>query len=81
MRRILFAGLLLFMAWPLAAADLSKLPPIEVKVRLGSQGGDLSFSPKRLNFQTGKLYNYALGMAIGVVVVILVWWLAIPRIV
>ncbi len=60
MRRILFAGLLLFMAWPLAAADLSKQPPIEVKVRLGSQGGDLLFSPKRLNFQTGKLYKLVL---------------------
>ena len=29
--------------------------------------------------QTGKVYNYALGMAIGSVVVALIWWLALPR--
>ena len=29
--------------------------------------------------QTGKVYNYALGMAIGSVIVALVWWLALPR--
>ena len=29
--------------------------------------------------QTGKVYNYALGMAIGSVIVALIWWLALPR--
>ena len=31
--------------------------------------------------ETGKMYNYALGMTLGAVVVILVWWLAVPRII
>ena len=29
--------------------------------------------------QTGKVYNYALGMAIGSLIVALIWWLALPR--
>ena len=29
--------------------------------------------------ETGKVYNYALGMAVGTVVVALIWWLALPR--
>ena len=29
--------------------------------------------------ETGKVYNYALGMAVGTLVVALVWWLALPR--
>ncbi len=29
--------------------------------------------------ETGKVYNYALGMAVGTVVVVLIWWLALPR--
>ena len=28
--------------------------------------------------ETGKVYNYALGMAVGLVVVALIWWLALP---
>ena len=28
--------------------------------------------------ETGKVYNYALGMALGVVAVSLIWWLALP---
>jgi len=28
--------------------------------------------------ETGKVYNYALGMAVGVVEVALIWWLALP---
>lgn len=28
--------------------------------------------------ETGKVYNYALGMAVGVVAVALIWWLALP---
>jgi NADH-quinone oxidoreductase subunit L len=31
--------------------------------------------------ESGLLYNYALGMALGVVAVALFWWLVIPRIV
>ena len=30
--------------------------------------------------ETGKVYNYALGMALGVVVIALIWWLAIPNV-
>ncbi len=29
--------------------------------------------------ETGKVYNYALGMAAGSVIVVLIWWLALPR--
>ncbi len=60
MRGILFSSLLLFLAWPSAAADMSKQPPIEVRVTLGSKGGDLVFSPKSFNFRTGKLYKLVL---------------------
>jgi hypothetical protein len=28
--------------------------------------------------ETGKVYNYALGMVVGMVVVALIWWLAVP---
>jgi NADH-quinone oxidoreductase subunit L len=28
--------------------------------------------------ETGKVYNYALGMVVGVVAVALIWWLALP---
>ena len=30
--------------------------------------------------ETGKVYNYALGMGIGVVVIALIWWLALPHV-
>ena len=33
------------------------------------------------HLETGMLYNYALAMVLGVVVVMLFWWLVIPRIV
>ena len=29
--------------------------------------------------ETGKVYNYALGMAMGTLIVALIWWLALPR--
>ena len=41
----------------LAAGDLSKQDPIEVKVRLGSAKNELTFSPNKLTFETGKLYK------------------------
>lgn len=42
------------------AGDLSKQEPMEVTVNLGSQQNELSFSPKNLTFETGKLYKLIL---------------------
>ena len=42
-------------------------------------GRSVFLSGLRLRYiETGKVYNYALGMAIGVVVIALIWWLALP---
>ena len=60
MRRILCSGLVLAMAWPAAAADLSRQTPIEVRATLGTKGGGLVFSPDRFSFQTGRLYKLVL---------------------
>ncbi len=43
-----------------AAGDLSKQPPITVKVMLGSKKNNLAFSPSKLSFETGKLYKLVL---------------------
>ena len=44
-------------------------------------GRSVFLSGWRLRYiETGKVYNYALGMAIGVVVVALIWWLALPNV-
>ena len=44
-------------------------------------GRSVFLSGLRLRYiETGKVYNYALGMAIGVVVIALIWWLAIPNV-
>ena len=43
-----------------AAGDLSKQDPVELTVNLGSQQNELSFSPKNLAFETGKLYKLIL---------------------
>ncbi len=59
-RKLFVLGLLLALAGPAAAADLSHQTPIEVTVRLGSSGGELVFSPNRLTFQAGKLYKLVL---------------------
>ncbi|MFQ5775636.1 MAG: plastocyanin/azurin family copper-binding protein [Kiloniellaceae bacterium] len=56
-RYILSFALLLSLAWPAAAADLSKQNPVEVRVALGTKGGELVFSPNALSFETGKLYK------------------------
>ena len=42
-------------------------------------GRSILLSGWRLRYlETGKVYNYALGMAVGVVAVGLIWWLAVP---
>ena len=42
-------------------------------------GRSVFLSGWRLRYlETGKVYNYALGMVLGMVVVALVWWLALP---
>jgi NADH-quinone oxidoreductase subunit L len=42
-------------------------------------GRSVFLSGWRLRYlETGKVYNYAMGMVLGVVVVALVWWLALP---
>ena len=42
-------------------------------------GRSVFLSGWRLRYlETGKVYNYALGMAVGVVAVGLIWWLALP---
>ncbi|MBI2855736.1 MAG: NADH-quinone oxidoreductase subunit L, partial [Chloroflexi bacterium] len=44
-------------------------------------GRSVFLSAFRLRYiETGKVYNYALGMTLGVVAVALVWWLALPRV-
>ena len=42
-------------------------------------GRSVFLSGLRLRYlETGKVYNYALGMAVGMVAVALIWWLALP---
>ena len=42
-------------------------------------GNSVRLSGLRLRYiETGKVYNYALGMGVGVVVIALIWWLALP---
>ena len=42
-------------------------------------GRSVLLSGLRLRYiETGKVYNYALGMGVGVVVIALIWWLALP---
>lgn len=40
-----------------AAGDLTKQEPIEVKLQLGNEKGELKFFPEKLEFETGKLYK------------------------
>ena len=59
-RTLCVAVLALGLGLPAVAADLSKQTPIEVRVALGSAAGALEFSPKDLEFETGKLYKLVL---------------------
>ncbi len=43
-----------------AAGDLSKQDPIVITVILGSEKNELSFSPEKLTFETGRLYKLIL---------------------
>jgi len=42
------------------AGDLTGQTPIEVRVDLGTKGGDLKFVPDKITFETGKLYKLVL---------------------
>lgn len=43
-----------------AKGDLTKQPPIEIKVILGGKNNAMSFSPSTIEFETGKLYKLIL---------------------
>lgn len=58
--RFLLVAATVALAWPAAAADLSRQTAIEVTVTLGTAGGGLSFSPSDLTFETGRLYKLVL---------------------
>ena len=49
-----------FIPSAIAAGDLTKQTPIEVKVMLGDTKDALRFSPEQLSFETGKLYKLVL---------------------
>ena len=49
-----------FVPSAIAAGDLTKQTPIEVKVMLGDTKGALRFYPAQLTFETGKLYKLVL---------------------
>ena len=58
MRNLVLTTLLsVGLAYPVAAADLSRQKPIEVKIELGNALGKLGFFPNELTFETGKLYK------------------------
>jgi len=56
----LLAGLAGFASPALAAGDLTKQTPVEVRVELGTAGGAHTFTPSNLTFETGKLYKLVL---------------------
>ena len=61
-RKVLWIFIALFVVpqSTLAVGDLSNQNPIVVTVILGSEKNDLSFSPDKLTFETGKLYRLIL---------------------
>ncbi len=60
MRNVMAFLLSLGLVSPVLAADLSKQTPIKISVDLGTKKGDLVFSPRVLNLETGKLYKLVL---------------------
>jgi uncharacterized cupredoxin-like copper-binding protein len=66
MQRHTIAGLTAFFAAfaaagaALPAGNLAEQEPIEVRVQLGTEDGDLKFVPDSLAFETGKLYKLVL---------------------
>jgi uncharacterized cupredoxin-like copper-binding protein len=51
---------LLFSSGVLAAGDMTKQEPIEVRVQLGDSNNSMTFFPNKLEFETGKLYKLIL---------------------
>lgn len=56
----LLATALLFTQPAYAAGDLSRQDPVEVTVELGTEVGEMQFTPSDLTFETGKLYKMVL---------------------
>lgn len=56
----LLATALLFTQPAYAAGDLSRQDPVEVTVELGTEDGEMQFTPSDLTFETGKLYKMVL---------------------
>src|SRR5574343_88334 len=56
----LTAGLAFTPLAALAAGDLTRQEPVEIRVQLGNPKGDMSFTPNELSFETGKLYKVVL---------------------
>lgn len=56
----LLATALLFTQPAYAAGDLSRQDPVEVTVELGTEAGEMQFTPSDLTFETGKLYKMVL---------------------
>ena len=58
MRNLILTTLLsVGLAFPVAAADLSRQKPISVKVEIGTALGKYGFFPNELTFEAGKLYK------------------------
>ena len=56
-----FVAVFGFLVGPaLAAGDLTAQEPIEIKVQMGDEQGQLRFFPEKLSFETGKLYKLVL---------------------
>lgn len=53
-------SIMIIPALAFGVGDLSKQEPVVVKITLGSEKGNLSFSPSKLTFETGKLYKLVL---------------------
>lgn len=47
-------------ATAMAAGDLTRQDPVEIRVQLGNAKGDMVFSPGELDLETGKLYKIVL---------------------
>lgn len=56
----LAAGLAIAPVTAIAAGDLTRQEPVEIRVQLGNAKGDMLFAPNELSFETGKLYKVVL---------------------
>lgn len=56
----LAAALAIAPATAMAAGDLTRQEPVEIRIQLGNSKGDMLFAPTELSFETGKLYKVVL---------------------